>query len=503
MKRNLLEQAINFISPSWANKRMAARHLQQAFEQQMRGFDAAKKGRRRTQRKAPATSAPAEIERALTELRNAARELERNNPYAKNAIRKIANNTIGTGIIPTPKTDSNPVNKKIKKLWEAWAEETDCDYDGHLNFYGLQELVMRTVALSGECIVRQRIISDPSLPLPLQLQVLEGDFIDTTKHGPLQDGGYMYYGIEFNKQNKIVAYWLYDSHPGDSWRFNLTSSRYSADEIIHVFIKERPGQFRGVPMLHASMLRLEDLEEYEDAELVRQKIAACFTMFVQDPQGGTGVPLTGNDDEDRLERVEPGIIEYLPPGKTVQAFTPPTSQGYGEYTKQVLRGISAGVGMDYNTLTGDLTAVNFSSGRMGWLEFNRNVQSWQWNTFVPMFCKKSWKWFVVMAQVHGIVRAGAVVGASWSTPRREQINPEAETKALIDQVQNGLISWEDAVLESGYNPDEQIEKMKRNKEAFEKAGLPNYADKAAMSGKVEVPPQGKKPGDNSDDSQNK
>jgi lambda family phage portal protein len=500
MKRNLFEQAINFISPSWANKRMAARLQGDAMQ---RGFDAAKKGRRRSQRKAPSTSAPAEIERALTELRNSSRELERNNPYAKNAIRKIANNTVGTGIIPTPQTPSGPTNKKIKQLWKDWAEETACDFDGHLNYYGIQELVWRTVALSGECIVRKRIIKDASLPLPLQLQVLEGDFIDTTKHGPLQDGGYVYYGIEFNNQNKIVAYWLYDSHPGDSWRFNLTSSRYPADEIIHVFIKERPGQFRGIPMLHASMLRMEDLEEYEDAELVRQKIAACFTMFVQDPQGSGALAVTGNEEEDRLERVEPGIIEYLPPGKTVQAFTPPTSQGYGEYTKQVLRSISAGAGMDYNTLTGDLTAVNFSSGRMGWLEFNRNVQSWQWNTFVPMFCKKSWTWFVQMAAIHGVVRAGVPVGASWSTPRREQINPEAETKAVIEQFQNGLIAWEDAVLESGYNPDEQIEKMKRNKEAFAKAGLPNYADKAEMSGKPDTQAPKKKPGDNSDESQNK
>lgn len=481
MQPNFLDKAINFFSPRLGNKRMLERAQQEAFKAQMRGFDAAKKGRRRANRKAPSTSAPAEIERALTELRNSSRELERNNPYAKNGIRKIANNVIGTGIVPTPKADSNLVNKKIKSLWIDWAEETACDYDDHLNYYGIQELVMRTVALSGECIVRKRIVNDPNLAFPLQLQVLEGDFIDTTKHGPLQDGGFIFYGIEFNKESKIVAYWLYDSHPGDSFGlFNFTSTRYGKDDIIHIFIKERPGQQRGVPMMHASMLRIEDLEEYEDAELVRQKIAACFTLFVTEPNGSTN-PALGNNEESLLEKVEPGIIEHLTPGKTVQAFAPPTTQGYGEYTKSVLRSISAGGGMDYNTLTGDLTGVNFSSGRMGWLEFNRNIQSWQWNYFVPMFCKKSWLWFVQIAQIYGVVRAGVKVRASWSTPRREQINPEAETAALIDQVQNGLISWEDAVLESGYNPEEQIEKMKRNKEAFAKAGLPNYADKAAMT----------------------
>jgi capsid protein len=34
-----------------------------------------------------------------------------------------------------------------------------------------------------------------------------------------------------------------------------------------------------VPFGHAAMLRLKDLEEFEDTQLIRQKIAACFTAF--------------------------------------------------------------------------------------------------------------------------------------------------------------------------------------------------------------------------------
>ena len=450
---NIVDTVISFFSPRLGMKRMMSRYALQQAKTLTRRYEAAGRGRRTDNWVASGTSANSEIHLALTTLRNRSRDLVRNNPYAKNAVRKIANNVVGTGIIPTPELNSRPQEKKIKQLWKEWAESTQCDYDGHFDFYGIQKLVMRTVAESGECIVRKRIVNDKSLPLPLQLQVLEADFIDTFKHGALDGGGYIMYGVEFSSVGKIVAYWLYESHPGDTtmFNFNTKSNRFPVDEIIHVFEKERPGQFRGVPAGAGAMLRLKDLDEYEDAQLVRQKIAACFSVFVTD----TSVPMPGQSAgiDDLNEMVEPGIVQKLKPGQGVSFASPPPAEGFGEYTKTVLRGIAAGYGMDYTTLTGDLTAVNFSSGRMGWLEFNRNISEWQWQMLVPMFCNKGWAWFTQMAGIYGVVRAGVSIKASWSVPKREMINPETETAATISAYQGGLISWSDAILEAGYNPD--------------------------------------------------
>lgn len=478
-RTNIIDRIVNFISPRAGAERMKHRMIQEMAGDLSRAYEGAAKGRRTDGWITHSTSANAEIHVALSRLRNRHRDLVRNNPYANNAVRKIANNVVGTGIIPTPKLNKGSNEKRIKNLWMDWAESTQCDYDGHFDFYGLEKLVMRAVVESGEALIVKRIVTDNSLPLPLQLQVLEGDFIDTFKHGPVNDGGYILYGVEFNKAGKIVAYWLYENHPGDSSlpAFNTNSNRFKAEDIIHVFQKERPGQFRGIPFGYASMLRMKDLDEYEDAQLVRQKIAACFSVFVTD----SGIQLPNANKTDLSEMVEPGVIQRLSPGETVSFASPPGAEGYSEYTKNVLRGISVGYGMDYVTMTGDLTAVNFSSGRMGWLEFNRNIAEWQWQMLVPMFCNKAWGWFIQMAAIYGVIRSGIVVKASWSTPKREQINPEAETKATIMAYQNGYIPWQDAVLELGYNPDEQIEKMKRDKEAFAAAGLPVYTNKADVN----------------------
>jgi lambda family phage portal protein len=482
-KLNFLDRIINFISPSEGTKRMANRYAQS----QLRQYEAAGRGRRTENWKATSTSAASEMQTALVTLRNRSRDLVRNNGYGKNAVRKVANNVVGPGIIPNPIMTSAPQKKKLKAVWKKWAMSTECDFDGHYNFYGLQKLIMRTVAESGECIVRKRIVADKNLSFPLQFQVLEPDYIDTTKYDQaLADGGFIYYGIEFDKRGKVIAYWLFETHPGDTTiRFNLTSVRYPIEDIIHVFEKERPGQFRGVPWLHSSMLRLKDLDEYEDAQLIRQKIAACFTAFITD--SSVALPGITNTDGDLIDRMEPGIIEKLRPGQQVTFGAPPAAEGYGEYTKNVLRGIAAGIGMDYVTLSGDLSSTNFSSGRMGWLEFNRNITEWQWQMLIPMHCDKAWKWFIQIAAIYGYVRPNVDVDVDWTPPRREQINPETETKAAIDAMQNGLATWTDTQLEFGYNPEDQLEKMIADRKAFENAGLPIYTDKASMGVKETAP----------------
>jgi len=472
---NLFDRAINAFFPEWGFRRMQYKQALGVLSGN-RGYEGASKGRRTSGWIAQSTSANSEIHTALTFLRNRSRDLVRNNPYAKRAVKEIANNVVGTGIVPNPMADSKAQQKKLKNAWKAWADSTMCDYDGHLNFYGLMYLVMRTVAESGECIVRKRITDVKSSPFPLQLQVLEPDFIDTTKWQDRTElGGYIYYGVEFNKENKIVAYWLWDNHPGDNMQKSIQSNRIPADEIIHVFEKERPGQFRGVPFGHSSMLRLKDFDEYEDAQLIRQKIAQCFTVFVTD---SSIQPVAGvsDDDDDLLERVEPGIIERLPPGKSVTMATPPDAgQSYDPYTKGVLRGIACGFGMDYVTLTGDLTGVNFSSGRMGWLMFHRNVQVWQWNMLIPMFCDKTWLWFMQIAVITGNAKS-QLVPVRWTPPRREMIDPTKEISAQVDAIRGGLQSWQETIRENGLNPEEVIDEMIADKKMFDESGLQPECD---------------------------
>lgn len=469
MRKNFIDKAIEVFSPRTAYKRIGYRKALEVTERQ---YDAAAKGRRTKDWKSSGSSSNMEIHTALQMLRNRSRAMVRNNGNAKNAIRLIPNNVVGTGILPTPKFDgakAKSINTTIKKAWNTWADNIAVDYDGQLNFYGIQHLIMKAIAESGECLVR-RIRTGSENYLPLELQVLEGDFIDTYKHDNSWDTNSErnYYGIRFNKKGKRIGYWIYTTHPVEYGQ--LESVLVPATEIIHMYEVERPGQIRGIPFSSASMLRMKDLDDYEDAELVRQKIAACFTVFItEDTDGDAQGNNTG--DADNLEKVEPGIIEHLPPGKSVSFAQPPVTTGYGEYTKSVNRSIAAGIGITYEGMTGDLSNVNFSSGRMGWLEFQRNVNHWQWNIMIPKFCQVTWGWFLQAAFLKGLIAVDKDVPATWTPPRREMIDPVKETDAMSLAVRNGFNSWHNTVKELGYNPEDIMEEIKAETALFKAAGL--------------------------------
>ena len=203
------------------------------------------------------------------------------------------NNTVGGGVLGQCKSRSKTREQRWNAAWENWAKTPSlCDYDNRADFWGLQALVFRTVVESGECLIRKRI--DPTAEFPLKLQVLEPDFIDdATKDGLTEDGGYIRQGIEYNVRDQRVAYHLHRQHPGDriTALHKYETVRVPADEIIAVFRRDRPGQGRGVPWGASVISRLRDFDDFSDAQLLKQKISACFTGFVIDSEsqdtGGT------------------------------------------------------------------------------------------------------------------------------------------------------------------------------------------------------------------------
>ena len=465
---NVIDRLVSFINPEAGARRARARLLQDIYAGGTRKYDAASSGRRNNV-KVSSTSANTEIAQASRELRNRHRDMVRNNPYATKAVAVIAANVVGTGIKPSIQDIGKRGMKVTKQAWKAWADTSVCDWDGRKTFAGIQKLAMRAVAESGEVFIRAHRV--PELrPVPLKLQVLEADFLDIEKDGiSTPNGGYIMQGIEFDAKGMRTGYWLFDFHPGENRVYrSMTSSRIPADEVIHIYHEERPGQIRGIPFGVSVMMRLRDFDEYEDAQLIRQKVAACFAAFVTD----TKDPLPGETNPNggyAMERVEPGMIEYLPPGKQVTFGSPPATDGYDEYSRRMLQGAAAGYGITYEAMTGDLSNVNFSSGRMGWLEMGRQIADWQELMLVPQLCDRVWQWFTTAGYIAG--NATLTATASWTPPARLMIDPVKETKGLSEQVRNGFISWQEAVRQMGYDPDMIAEELSQDYKAFETLGF--------------------------------
>ncbi len=495
---NAIERAIQAVAPQWGLRRARARMLVDTLEQ--RHYEAGGANRRTQGWKHPRTDANAAARPYLARLRDAARDLVRNNGHAESALDTISAHAVGTGIVAKP---TKP-NTKVDDLWKAWAETTDCDSDGRADIYGLQDLVMRTVAESGECLIRRRLrLTTDGLALPLQLQVLEPDYLDTQKDNlRTPGGGRIIEGVEYDVLGRRRGYWLFKDHPGSNMPGNAAASYFvPAESVLHVFRQMRPGQVRGVSWFAPVLMRFKDYDEYADATLMKQKIAACLAVFVTDVDGsnapmGTAVNGSGGESWDLLE---PGLIQNVPPGRTVEMVTPPTVREFSEYSATTLREIATGLGVTYEDLTGDYNNMPFSAARMSRLRHLMRVERWRWRVLIPQFCDPVWRWAMQGAQLANklpnvLDDAGMYIGptARWTAPPLPMVNPEVEIRSAMQAVRTGMKSLSEVIRESGYDPEEVLNEIHDDFEKTDKLGLVLDCDprKTSQAGLTQARPSG-------------
>jgi lambda family phage portal protein len=472
---NWLDRAVGWFAPQLGLRRARARMLTGVVQ---RHYEAASSGRRtsgwlRSPGDAAAVSGP-----YLARLREHARDLVRNNGYAESALTTICDHVVGWGITAKPRT----TNRRVHEVWKAWAESSDCDSDGRHDLYGLQHLVLRSVIEAGEVLIRRRLrFPDEGLPIPLQLQVLDPDFLDTDKvgsqeirngEGQLVGRNVILHGIEFDILGRRRAYWLFREHPGSALGLNSAASvRIPAESILHVYRHDRPGQVRGVSWFAPVLLRFKDFDEFEDATLMKQKVAACLAVVMTTPDGSMTALGTPNIDQSpEWDHLEPGSIISATPGQEVEVVQPPTVSEYQPYATAMLRAIATGLGVSYEDLTGDFSQVNFSSARMSRIRHWQRVEGWRWRMLIPQMCEPVWRWAMEAAQVVGA--DGAVeLEADWTGPPLPMVDPDKEGLAYMRLVRAGLMSRQEAVRERGYDPAAVLAEIAADNRAADALGV--------------------------------
>ncbi|MAM87560.1 MAG: phage portal protein [unclassified Hahellaceae] len=457
MSRNTIDKIVAYFSPEKGLKRDMARQRSDILAKN--GYDAAGKGRRGSWFQVD-QSINSLNELSIPVLRARSREMVRNNPYAARGCEVLVSNTVGTGFIPTAK---GPTRKAAlaNQLMAEWIKA--CDYSGNLNLYGMQAQIMRSLVESGEVLMYSRRNGDASLPLPMQIQLLEADYIDTSRNDLFGNNSLAQSGIQLDASGRRSGYWLFRDHPGDQRGAFEESQLVPARYICHVYEMLRPGQLRGVPRGVSAFARMDGLHSFQDARIEAQKIAACLV----------GVVTNDNNDGAKgdvlPDRLEPGMFPELGFGKSVSFNAPPSVSGHAEFVSTELHAIAAAYGITYESMTGDLSGVNFSSARMGWLEMARNIERLRWIVLAPTMLKHIEKCFFEGAAWKGIDLSG--VTFDWTPPRREMIDPTKEIPAQIKAIRSGLKSWQETVRENGYTPANSAAEMKEDFEMFDKFGL--------------------------------
>lgn len=438
-----------------------------------------------------------ELRRSLQRLQWRSRKLCMDNDYAKRFLHMVKANVIGPNGINLQaqfvgndgKPDASD-NQLVESAWVGWSKKKHSSVDGKNSWRALQALVIETIARDGEVLVQK--IRNRRSKYGIQLRVMECDHMDINHNVPALNGNRIVMGVELDANDKPVAYWLSDNHPGSAMISFQKRRRIPASDILHIFITERPGQVRGIPWMHTAIRRLNMLGGYEEAELVAARVGASKMGFYISPDGdyanaddmgpvgrGSGGPDgTDSNDGGLVQEATPGTFEQLPDGVSFETFDPqhPTT-AYAEFTREVLRGAASGLNVAYNTWANDLEGVNFSSIRSGVLDERdqwKVVQAWLAEQLHGDVYDEWLPWqidFGVLQMLPADKIDSKFMAVTWQPRGWQWVDPLKDTRANADEYLLGTTTLTDIARAKGKDLRDIFQQRRAELDLAEEFGL--------------------------------
>lgn len=453
-------------------------------------------------------SAHEDIEFNNQTLRKRSRSAYMSYAIAASAIKTNRTHVIGRGLYPHPRIDQKLLGlspeeadewqKKVQAEFDLWASDKEsCDSTGVNDFYAMQQLVLMSWLLSGDCLVQIKHYKPyPMRPYSLRLHIIEADrcstplaqgFIDrfiTT--GKAENGNLIYDGVEVDRNGKIVAYHLCNHHPFEAaidrdgvkleWvRIPAIGPRTGLPNILHIMDADRPEQYRGKPYLSEVLENIINLGRYEESEIIAAVLESYLTTVIT-----TQTPTTENPIQSAVPPVPrqtsdevslgPGAALALKPGEDIKTIDPKRpNSGFSNFVKAESTLIGAALELPRDILLKEFdSSYSASRGALleAWSGF-RMRREW----FVKDFLEPVYKAFLSEAIGRGRIKAPgfftdpliqkAYLGCEWVGPSAGQLDPVKEVTAAKMAVSEGFMTHEDATtMLNGGSWDRNAERLK-------------------------------------------
>jgi lambda family phage portal protein len=449
------------------------------------------------------TSADAEIKNSLRVLRNRARALVRDSDFAKSALRAVRNNVVGQGIkhqaqvrmIRGGRLDER-LNAQIEYEFKKWGKAENCHVGGTLSWGQIQQLCLNSMIESGEVFVR--LVRQPfgNSRIPFALEVIEADLLDDDYTGLEQNGNRVRMGVELDDWSRPVAYHFLNYHPGD-YQFSSDQiakkrrTRISADEIIHLYSIDRPGQTRGVTAFASAIMRLNNLKGYEEAEIIAARASSAMMGFVRTPD--QELFEDGTFEDQSVLDFAPGSIRRLAPGEEMQFFSPSRpDDAFTPFVAQMLRAVASGVGCSYTQVSSDFSKSNYSSSRLELLETRAHYKTLQ-QYMIEKLCQPIYERWVEMAVMSGQLRMPAFdmdpdryYECKWIAPAAQFVDPQKEAEAYKSMIRSGIMTLSQVIALHGGDFEEVMRQRAHELATMDELGIvldsdPSAVDKAGQS----------------------
>jgi lambda family phage portal protein len=462
-----------------------------------------------------------------------ARDVERNDGWARGGITKLLDNVIGAEFRPISKPDyralayftgnkafdatwADEFGRAIDSCWWTWSEDVNhyCDAMQCLTMPQIFWLAMRHKLIDGDALAvmvyRPELLGPGAARYATSVQLLDPDRLSNPQL--MFDQNTTRGGVDVDQYGVPKGYWIRRAHQGDwfsaaksmTWDYLPRRTAWGRPIVVHDYDHDRAAQHRGgAGILTPVLQRLKMLVKYDSVELDAAIINAIFAAYVKSPYDPAVVEeaLSAGDEEDvspigkyqdlradwwqdrRRRMLGDAQMTHLFPGEeigTVNASRPTTN--FEPFETAILRHVASGMGITYEQLTSDFSRTNYSSFRGATNEalktFNRRAKGFDAGFAMPIRAS-----FVeeVMEMEDIPLPAGAPAfeefrmaysKCRWLRPGRGWVNPLDEIRAATLRMQSGLSTMEDEAADaSGTDWEENVDQRAVEIQRFKYRGL--------------------------------
>ena len=334
IKLGLVDRFLAVLSPERAQKRMMDRvkYNNSVHFLSNQGY-ITKDSTRRSMRGwgATANSADIDILPKSDSLRASCRDLDMNSGIAAGIVDRFSTNALGLGLRLKPQIDREILGFKgedgkkrakkwensVQREWNAYSESIFSDAELTLNVNENAALAFVNVLLSGDVFIALPGIPYKGVPYDLRVKIIEADYVSNPNG--LMETTRIAGGVETNHLGAPIAYHFRKPDPNatvnlgiisyNNWERIQRFNDVSLQQILHLFIKKRPGQKRGVPLLAPVIEDVKQITRYKGAEVDAAILNSFFTVFIKSINNAAGPQLAEG---------------YIPPPLGIPADTEPT-----------------------------------------------------------------------------------------------------------------------------------------------------------------------------------
>lgn len=451
----------------------------------------------------------------LPMLRQRARDLERNAPVGAAVVETTATHVVGTGLSLTPQIDSEYLGvsdeyaeawqKDVRRRFRAWADSADCSLDRVLNFYGVQDLALRSTLSSGDVFVVTPRIARAGRRPTLALQTIEADRVCNPNRQ--RDTDTLTDGVECSEATgEAIAYHVTNRHPGDfttgkalKWtRVAARGDSTGRRNVLHLFRQKRPGLRRGVPILAPVIEPIKQVSRYSEAELAAAVTSGLFSVFIKmDPEAFADL----FDDDAQKTIVENGkkwsgaleagqAVNLLPGEEPIEVNPSRPNAQFDPFVTSCFRQIGMAIGIPYEVLVMHYQS-SYSAARGALLMAWRFFMGWR-DWMATNLCQPVYELWLADEIAEGRiaapgffadeVRRHAWCGALWVGDGPGSIDPGKEVVAAEKRVALGISTLQsESILHDGVDWETKHRQQVKEAKARGAAGM-------AVSGAAPPPP---------------